>query len=860
MNKSSAFFQVGGTLSEDAPSYIERPADTELLDALEQHEFCLVLAPRQMGKSSLMVHAITRLKNRGVTSAIIDLQLLGSESDVERWFINVIYQIKRTAKLKPNTEEWWDANRHLGPTQRFIAFLEEVVLTEISGEVVLFFDEIDSVLPLPFSDDFFTTIRSIYNSRAVNSALKRLTVVLLGVATASSFIKDRTRTPFNIGKSITLTDFSEDKTRPFQDVLGPHSKHLIDRIFYWTNGQPLLVQKLAAAAYTWPPNERSPERVDDEVEQSYLRLKIEQDTHFKFIQDYLLDATSNIRKTLNTYRDVLKGRYIENSEQSPVQARLKLAGVVRNEKGGLIPRNRIYEYVFNLQWVNEHLPADFQKWLAYGTSTALALTLILFIGLWLFRPSGSADVGIGDRPLRVGIVTWPGYAGGIVANNGFKPNKDCIFWKKYNLQVEFLLLEDIDVRDKAFVKGGANGVDIVWSSVDYWANELPGFVKDGVKARAIMQADWSRGGDAIVVDPSIHKIEDLKGKKISLALFTPSHWFLEYSLENSSLNDAEQAEIIKNLVGKDASPDARADFVARKVDAAVLWEPDITEALRKRPDSHILVSSKEAANLIADIMVAREDFIKDHPGVVKSYIQGWLDGVAEANRDPERVVQLLMDNEPIYKDLGPQETRTSLTTVKWADITDNTLMFGLDGSDPLFDRIFRYASQAWVKRGYISSAVAPGQAKDISFLKEIYDTAPVQAATGPRVLVDPNKVGTEVPIMSKPVIIVFPTASSTLDPNAQQLLDQVATLAQIYSGAVIRIEGNTDNVGNPAANRNLSEQRSEAVKDFLVQHYHIDPNRLFTKGNGPDKPVKPNTTEEGRAANRRTEIEIIPIR
>src|SRR5436305_11394075 len=121
------------------------------------------------------------------------------------------------------------------------------------------------------------------------------------------------------------------------------------------------------------------------------------------------------------------------------------------------------------------------------------------------------------RPLRVGIVTWAGYAGGIVANNGFKPNTDSIYFRKHKLCVQFMLMEDVDARAKAFARGGKDGVDIVWSTVDFWANELPGFRKNGTPARAIMQVDWSRGGDAIVADARIHRIEDLAGKKISLA-------------------------------------------------------------------------------------------------------------------------------------------------------------------------------------------------------------------------------------------------------------------------------------------------------------------------------------------------------
>jgi len=78
--------------------------------------------------------------------------------------------------------------------------------------------------------------------------------------------------------------------------------------------------------------------------------------------------------------------------------------------------------------------------------------------------------GLLGRPLRVGIVTWPGYAGGIVANNGFKPNQDSIYFRQHNLCVEFMLMEDVEARKKAFAQGGKDGVDIVWSTVDFWAN------------------------------------------------------------------------------------------------------------------------------------------------------------------------------------------------------------------------------------------------------------------------------------------------------------------------------------------------------------------------------------------------------
>jgi NitT/TauT family transport system substrate-binding protein len=478
--------------------------------------------------------------------------------------------------------------------------------------------------------------------------------------------------------------------------------------------------------------------------------------------------------------------------------------------------------------------------------------------------SVEGDQGLLGRPLRVGVVTWPGYAGGIVANNGFKPNKECIYWNNHKLLVEFMLMEDVDARAKAFARGGADGVDIVWSTVDFWANELPGFLKNGLSAKAIMQVDWSRGGDAIVADRSIRKIEDLKGKKISLALFTPSHWLLEYSLENSSLDESEQAQIIKSLVGKAASPDARADFEAGKVDAAVVWEPDVTQALKKRPGSHILISSKTAANLIADLMVAREDFIKEHPDVIKAFVQGWLDGTSEANRNPDKAVDVLMQNEPLYKDLGAEETRAGLSTVKWADLTDNTKMFGLDGSPPLFDRIFRQASVAWVRRGYISQPVSAAQAKDASFLRQIYAAIPsdVRVASPKEEFKfpvhPPAKKKTETPVMTKPVNIYFASNSAALDENAKQVLDNVSLMAQTYSNAYIRVEGNTASTGRPRGELALSQRRAQAVVNYLVAKYGFNRSRFIAKGNGPYKPVAPNNTEAGQAKNRRTDVMILP--
>src|SRR5437868_12731281 len=89
------FYVTGGTLRQDAPSYVERQADKDLYEGLTHGEFCYVLHARQMGKSSLMVHTAARLREDGVTVAHLDLTRLGQNLTVEQWYDGLLGHLGR---------------------------------------------------------------------------------------------------------------------------------------------------------------------------------------------------------------------------------------------------------------------------------------------------------------------------------------------------------------------------------------------------------------------------------------------------------------------------------------------------------------------------------------------------------------------------------------------------------------------------------------------------------------------------------------------------------------------------------------------------------------------------------------------
>jgi len=101
--------------------------------------------------------------------------------------------------------------------------------------------------------------------------------------------------------------------------------------------------------------------------------------------------------------------------------------------------------------------------------------------------------------------------------------------------------------------------------------------------------------------------------------------------------------------------------------------------------------------------------------------------------------------------------------------------------------------------------------------------------------------------------IHFETAKATILPDSESVLAEIAKMLQQNPDVKVSVEGHTDNVGSATTNQTLSEKRAQAVVAWLTGH-GIDASRLKAKGWGSSKPVDDNTTEDGRAKNRRVEL------
>jgi NitT/TauT family transport system substrate-binding protein len=316
---------------------------------------------------------------------------------------------------------------------------------------------------------------------------------------------------------------------------------------------------------------------------------------------------------------------------------------------------------------------------------ALVILLTLFITVTLLSGCGQKDQSAAQDDVvkfKIGHCTWVGYAPLYIA-------QEKGFFKNHNIEPEMVIIEDESQYAAAIT---ANQIQALGNVVD---REIIHFA-NGAPIKFVLGMDQSYGGDGIIASADIKAPKDLEGKTVGLDKASTSYFFFlavldKYGVDESKINIQEMT-----------AGDAGAAFVAGKLDAAVAWEPWLTQA-SQREGGHVLVSSQDFPGYIVDVISIRQDFIDAHPEAVQGLVEAWNEAIEWYKQNPDEGNQIMAKALA----LSEEEVADMAKGVQFMGKAENADFLNPALSENTLYSLTEMASRFWLDKGVIKEAVDP---------------------------------------------------------------------------------------------------------------------------------------------------------
>jgi len=279
------------------------------------------------------------------------------------------------------------------------------------------------------------------------------------------------------------------------------------------------------------------------------------------------------------------------------------------------------------------------------------------------------------RPIRIATDIWVGFAPLYLA-------QDQGYYGSHGVEVELLTMKGAEEMRAALAAGEVDGqttsLDTILMQVD-----------QGIESVAVLLLDRSKGGDGIVAAEEIRSVGSLRGRTVAFQPATPSHFFLLYHLDRGGMT-------IDDIDGRHMdSGDAGAAFVAGKVDAAVTWEPWLTNAAQ-REGGHLLASSAGRDTVIVDVLAFRPSTLRDRGDDVRAVVASWNDAVHFWRENPDQANALMA----AHYGLETEEFAAMISGLRYLDTVDSAAIMGtLDAPGEILDLV------ASINRIYLNNGV-----------------------------------------------------------------------------------------------------------------------------------------------------------
>lgn len=305
-------------------------------------------------------------------------------------------------------------------------------------------------------------------------------------------------------------------------------------------------------------------------------------------------------------------------------------------------------------------------------------------------------VGANAEALKLAHSTWVGYGPFYIA-------QEKGFFAEEGVEIELSVMENTPLKMGALMAGR---VDLVASTAD----EFPTYMRDGKPLKYILAVDNSNGGDGIVSNIDIATVADLKGRTVAFEEGSVSQFFVNALLRRAGLTQDDIKMV--NMTATDAG----VAFAANRVDAAVTWEPHLSQGASK-DHGKILVSSSETPGLIVDVVAVLESTAKEHEAELKAFVRAWDRALGFIESNPDEAYTIMANGVGGWLE-DPNEFKAAATGIEYLNTDRNIEMFGTSEAPGVLSETVTNAIDIWSDLGRIKvDGLKASDLIDTSFLK-----------------------------------------------------------------------------------------------------------------------------------------------
>ncbi len=302
---------------------------------------------------------------------------------------------------------------------------------------------------------------------------------------------------------------------------------------------------------------------------------------------------------------------------------------------------------------------------------------------------------VNAETLTLAHSTWVGYGPFYIA-------QDKGYFEEEGIDLELRVMENTPIKMGALMAGQ---IDLVASTAD----EFPLYMKPGTPLHYFLAVDNSNGGDGVVSHTDITAVSDLRGRTVAFEEGSVSQFFI-----NALLREAGMKQDDISMVNMTAT-DAGVAFTANRVDAAVTWEPHLSQG-SATDHGHLLVDSSQKPGLIVDVVAARADTIAEHRGELEAFVRAWQRALDFLAANPDDAFAIMAAGVGGWLE-DPEEFKATVTGIEYLGLDRNREMFGTADAPGQLDTTLGYAIEIWSDFGKVQvEGLSTADVLDRSFI------------------------------------------------------------------------------------------------------------------------------------------------